>query len=252
MSTGKIYCITNTANGKKYIGQTIVSVESRWREHKNHSNIYDYPIYRALRKYGFDKFSVEVIDTAKTRESLDEKERMWIKSLCTLLPNGYNAIDGPPGKSAKFSEETRALLSKKLKKRWENPEYRAKMKTSTTGIIKGPHSDETKKKISDANKGKRLSYERKRKIGESSKLLWGNKEYAEKALVGIYKSNAKRAKAVINLDTGEIFCSAGEASRKLGVYQQNVTKCCQGKRKRAGGWLLAYAEGVGEDASKNR
>lgn len=49
-----IYCATNKINGKRYIGQTIMSMHKRHQAHefqafKNESN---FPFYKALRKYG--------------------------------------------------------------------------------------------------------------------------------------------------------------------------------------------------------
>jgi group I intron endonuclease len=251
MSFGTVYCITNLVNGKKYIGQTILRVEDRWQEHKNHSRIYDYPIYRAMRKYGVESFCLEIVDSAKTRDELDQKERSWIKSMQTLLPNGYNAIDGPPGKSTGVSEVTRKMLSDKMKERWLREDYREKMKVSTVGVCHGIRTEAQKKRMSDAKRGKKLSEANKRNIGEASKLLWQNPEYAEKAIAGFMKSNQRKARKVVNLDTGDIYPSTNEAARLLGSFQANVQQCCQGKRARVCGYRLGYAgQEVNGDANQ--
>jgi hypothetical protein len=42
--------------------------------------------HRAIHKYGSDNFEIQVIDTAKSGEELDEKEIYWIQKLETLVP----------------------------------------------------------------------------------------------------------------------------------------------------------------------
>ena len=69
-----IYKATNKINGKVYIGQSHKSLEERMRRHKNDSTRQDSYFYRAIRKYGWENFSWEVIDIAETDEELDQKE----------------------------------------------------------------------------------------------------------------------------------------------------------------------------------
>lgn len=48
---GFIYKITNDVNGKVYIGKTLNTVESRWKEHchdKDRRNMENRPLYRAM------------------------------------------------------------------------------------------------------------------------------------------------------------------------------------------------------------
>ena len=86
-----IYKITNTQNNKIYIGQTIRSVEERWKRHKNDAlnNILDTHFARAIRYYGPDAFTIEIIDTAKNQRELTAKECYWI-SWYDSIKNGYN------------------------------------------------------------------------------------------------------------------------------------------------------------------
>ena len=60
-----IYKITNLINNKIYIGQS-VDIKKRWATHKRQAFIkgkeYDKYLYRAIRKYGIDNFSFEIIE----------------------------------------------------------------------------------------------------------------------------------------------------------------------------------------------
>ena len=64
-----IYKITNIQNGKMYIGQTINSLEDRWKRHQSDAlnNVIDTHFARAIRYYGVDNFITEIIDTAETQ-----------------------------------------------------------------------------------------------------------------------------------------------------------------------------------------
>ncbi len=71
-----IYKITNIKNNKVYIGQTINPVENRWRRHilDAQNNILNTHFAIAIRKYGVDSFSCEIIDTAQNQDELNQFE----------------------------------------------------------------------------------------------------------------------------------------------------------------------------------
>lgn len=242
MSFGVVYCIENIVNNKKYIGQTIQPLETRWKEHWTHTKHYDFPLYRAMRKYGIKNFTIRIIDEADSENELNSKETYWIHNMNTLCPHGYNALDGQPGNSKIICKETRDKLAQVLVERWKNPEYREKMIAATTGKRRKPFTEEQIKKLSESHKGKTLSESQKQKIGEQSKRLWCDPQYKEKAILGLKKAIKSQERPVINVDTGRIYCSATQAAKELGLYQQNITKCCQGKRKRTGGFRWEYWE----------
>lgn len=63
--TGKIYCISNIINDSKYVGKTVSSLEKRFQEHCRESRkerSEHRPLYSAMRKYGEDKFYIELIE----------------------------------------------------------------------------------------------------------------------------------------------------------------------------------------------
>ena len=94
-----IYKVTNIKNGKVYIGKTMDTVQKRWREHCE-----DYkkdrcekrPLYSAMKKYGPDNFTVEVVESCD-ESALSDRERFWIEYYSSFK-NGYNATVGGDGR----------------------------------------------------------------------------------------------------------------------------------------------------------
>ena len=92
---GFIYKITNTINGKSYIGQTIQNVKERFYQHcatKCSKAVSNMAIYRAIKKYGKSNFIVEVIEEIDSA-NLNDRERYWIKYY-NSYNNGYNSTKG--------------------------------------------------------------------------------------------------------------------------------------------------------------
>lgn len=96
---GYIYLITNKINNKKYVGKTTQSIEKRWQEHISDSKREKCeirPLYRAIRKYGIENFTIKEIEKCNT-DNLSEKEKYWIQYYNTY-EDGYNATLGGDGK----------------------------------------------------------------------------------------------------------------------------------------------------------
>jgi len=115
-----VYKITNKVNNKVYIGQSIRPIEERFNRHISDAvnHVLDTHFARAIRKYGKENFTIELIDTAKTQEELTLKESNWI-SFYDSTKTGYNETDaitkcGGNTYKSKTKEEMR-LISEKLK-----------------------------------------------------------------------------------------------------------------------------------------
>ena len=92
---GYIYKITNTLNGKVYIGQTIKTIQKRFTQHKNNSNKEHFSqivLYKAFNKYGIENFTCEEVEEVPNEE-LDEREKYWIEYYNSYF-DGYNSTLG--------------------------------------------------------------------------------------------------------------------------------------------------------------
>lgn len=90
-----IYKCTNFINGKAYIGQTISTIEKRWKGHCKCKRKCHFS--SAIRKYGTQCWKLEIIEEVSSRELLNDREIYWIAYYDTFK-NGYNSTSG--GKQA--------------------------------------------------------------------------------------------------------------------------------------------------------
>lgn len=164
-----IYLITNTVNGKKYVGFSTLDPSDRLNKHfrdaKNGRKTY---LCNAIRKYGSNFFIIETIDSCSLEEAKESLEAKYIKKYKTHYLNGYgyNMTEGGEGTIGhKHSDQTKRQMS-----------------IDRTGKR---HTEATKQLLSDQRKGpnnpnyKRVySEEERAKISE--KLSGSNNPRAKK------------------------------------------------------------------------
>ena len=185
-----IYQIKNDINGKIYIGST-VNFDQRKKGHLsllkncNHPN---HHLQSSFSKYGEDSFSfsiVKVVDIVSLREEEDfyiEKNKSYDRKIGYNIEKQSNHKQHSVETKRKISEslmghkvsdEARKKMSKaKLgtsfhKGHKHTDEARKKMSEKLSGVKRGPRSESVKRKISEANRGRRVSEETRKKMRES-------------------------------------------------------------------------------------
>jgi len=105
-------------NGKKYIGQTVQTVEKR---SKNGEGYKESPkVYQAIKKYGWKNVKVKTIE-CKNQEEMDILEKKLIKQLKTQnIEFGYNIAPG--GMGGPLTKEHKENISIALKNFYNTPE----------------------------------------------------------------------------------------------------------------------------------
>jgi len=138
---GYIYKITNLINKKSYIGETMQNdVFKRWSTHKNLSKLNKGcpALKEAFKKYGIYNFKFEVLIICFDEDMLIY-EKEYIKKYNTVAPNGYNISEGGCERGftgLHHTEDTRKKISEAVKKRYANPEERQKASEKIKKIYK--------------------------------------------------------------------------------------------------------------------
>lgn len=189
---GVIYKITNTLNCRSYIGQTIVNNPfKRINCHFKKQKSVDL-VYRSFIKNHKNKllYSTEILYISFSKEDLDFKEKYFINFFNTVAPNGYNIqLGGNNG--LKFSEETKAKISKANK-----GHSRGK------GICK---SVDHIKAMSDSRKG-----------FTSINRIIVNREVIKRKMIPIVAKNLKTGVEIS-------FKSIADCSNQLGLISTNIS-----------------------------
>lgn len=129
-----IYMIENNLNHHRYIGQSI-NIKNRLLIHiseKTWDRYYNYPLYKAFKKYGINMFSFRILfiinedlDLLSLKSTLDAMEMYYIDKYNTFGGNGYNqTIGGDIGVLGyKMSIEQSLLIKESKKKLLESGKY---------------------------------------------------------------------------------------------------------------------------------
>lgn len=200
MTDTGIYLIKNKVNGKVYVGSAAQSFSRRWSKHKtdlgkemHHST----HLQSACDKYGIENFEFEMVEKVEDLNIILEREQFYIDSYESYKrEKGYN-MNPKAGSSlgVKRSEETKEKVRKARAKqliihseetkrkiglahkgKTVTEETKKKLSDSLKGRTTGPCSEEKKRKISETLMGIKHTAERKQNVAEGTKKAMQNSE----------------------------------------------------------------------------
>jgi group I intron endonuclease len=138
-----VYVITNEVNEKRYVGQTVSTIPVRWELHlgkaRGHSRFY---LYRAMRKYGVNRFSIAMVETVTTIEALKEAQKRWIRDLGSDDPErGYNVATGDESSPEGPKRQSMARVIPQHQKNAVGRSHKDKPKSTAQRIKTASHWD---------------------------------------------------------------------------------------------------------------
>lgn len=189
-------------------------------------------IDKAIQKYGENKFVRSIIDVAYSLDELNEKEQYWIAHYNTFNGYGYNCTTG--GESFEMSEETKKKIGKANKGRKYTEEQRKKL-------------SEARKGRTSPMKGRKQSDEAKMKVSKASK----GRKHSDKAKRKMSENRKDRKQILVyeydkeNKCTGNFigeFKSMRQCAKKLELNLGNILRVLKGERNHTKGYTFEYAE----------
>lgn len=209
-----IYKIQNLIDGKVYIGQS-VHIQARFNQHKNEAkNGNTRPLYNAIRKYGIENFSFEVIEEC-SKEKLNEQEIYWIKKYDSFH-NGYNLT---PGGNEPYKVDIDLIYSL-----WDN----------------GKSSKEIAE-IANISKSSVYNYlcDYPNYSSSESNRRGGILAYNTAVKNGNVKRDNSRVNIIQYTLSGEYikgWCSQNQIERELGISADLIGRVLNGRQNQAGGF----------------
>lgn len=207
-----IYKITNTINDKIYIGQTN-DFNRRKSQYKHACK--DQPdqfITKAMLKYGFDNFVMEIIDTLNSREEANIKEEEYMLLYDSRnLEKGYNIATG--GGVFGLTESIKIKISEKLKEHYKHNVSKMKGRV---------YSQEHREAISrgsmgkkGTNLGKKFTQEHRDKI----RIANTNKTHTPetRAKLALIKKGITPTNAKLNFEIAKEIRNSKLKNKKLAV-----------------------------------
>lgn len=212
-----------------------------------------------LRKYpNREDWKWEILENDIADEDMDDREKYWIERFDTIKPNGLNLREG--GSRGRLHPDTKDKLSKSSKEYFKthaNPMLGRKhspkaIEIMTQKRIGTTATEETKRKMSIAHKGKKLlpfSEEHRRKLADSKTgekhPFWGikRKNHSER-MKGNSNPNVKKVRRESD---GKVFESIMDACKETGYDRSSIWKAINkkmpnGERRKTAGSYWSYAE----------
>jgi group I intron endonuclease len=236
--------IHRSPSNKAYIGITCKKPTSRW----DNGNGYKKQPYfwNAIKKYGWDNFEHIILMDHLTKVEACQAERLLIALFDTMNKDyGYNIQSGGEtgNDGVPMSDETKRKLSEAKKGKRPSDETRERQSKAQ----RERWTDEDRLKLSEKTSGENNPMFGVHRYGEQNPMYGKRHSEESKQKMSRTKiiSPSESKKSVICLDTQIIYNSIADAERRTNICKANIAACCRHEksRKTAGGyrWMF-YSE----------
>ena len=173
-------------------------------------------ILRAIKKYGKENFIRELICECKNEKQAYKNEKKYIEKYNTLSPNGYNlSPTGGLEYNGYHSEESKRKISEAQK--------------GEKGNMYGKHhSEKTKKKLSDFFKGRKLPEEIREKMCGEGNGFYG-KTHSEETKRKVSETNKGNKYSFGRKVTKETKRKMSEAKNGKKLTKEHVKNAVEGR-----------------------
>ena len=226
------YKISNIINDKIYIGIT-TDYKKRWREHRCSSKKSEKPLYRAMRKYSFDNFKMEIICIKNSWNDIAVIETKMIKKYDSAnMKKGYNLSLGGEGAFGVKRTPEQVEAQKICISKWAN-ENKKFLRENTLKQMSNPENVELSragayKQWEEMSKQELI--ERKNRLSKESRDRWANDtNYKNKLL-------KKISKPIIA--NGIKYPSASEGARKNNIAPNTMSARCKSTKQKWAGYCF--------------
>lgn len=147
-----------------------------------------YPLYAAIRKYGFENMVVEELHSSRDIEELYALEVAAISEHNSESPKGYNLTSGGGGTLGhRVSEEHRAAISARMLARWDDPDFVAmlRQKSKDAALNQSPEHRAAFIAGGRAYWTPETRAERGELMSRKQKALWADPAYRAKTLAAV-------------------------------------------------------------------
>lgn len=231
MNNYTVYMHKNKINGKIYIGQTCQIPAKRWDNGRGYETSTRF--FNAILKYGWDNFEHIIIKENLSASEANELEIELIKQYQTQNDKyGYNITSG--GHNYSHSEETKKKIGQANKTALKGKTHSTEWSQKMSKKFSGEGNPFYGKHHTELTKQK-ISENRKGKLIGKQHPMYG-KHHTEETLQQISQNRqGKGGKQVICLNTNEVFNCMMDAARWCGLKNSSsIGQCCMGKAKTAG------------------
>lgn len=230
-----IYLHTLICDCRRYVGLTKKTMTRRWKDHvynSQHSSggkSITSHFANAIRKYGKEAFSHQILDQTTDLEDANFLEEKWIELLETRDPQfGFNITRGGshtphPIQNPWDRPGFREKISASMKKHYEDPVHLAFKSIISQEVLSRP---EVRKKLSEATKRQFATLESRQIQSELLKQLHKDPELSKKFASGFKRTDALRA-ARTHCKNGHEFSPENTRVAENGARQ---CKKCQSNR----------------------